>query len=49
MVENEPGFFHANGPDGTPWFWDTEYCEEINRKRGYDPAMADAIVASVRA
>lgn len=46
VVENEGGYFPTGGPDGLPWYWDDEYCEEMNRRRGYDPAMVVSFIAS---
>ena len=45
VVENNsrsPAFL----PDNTTWYLDDETCEDINRKRGYDPACATEIVMS---
>lgn len=47
VVADERGFFPTGcGGSKEPWYWSEEYCEEMNRRRGYTPEDVMRVVGS---
>jgi hypothetical protein len=47
-VADEPGLYPTGeGGEKEPWYWDEEFCEEMNRRRGYPPDKVMEVLSSI--